>query len=150
MLKIGELALFLESRAVAARHGLLEVTHHLMDDVATDAKALIGHEIDRWPPLADRTVAEKQRLGYVGQISPTDPLLRTGDMRESIKPDAELTAYGVEGVVGSGSKIALYQEMGTSRIPPRPFLAEAMAHIEHKARHEIELFGAALLRPPVI
>ena len=150
MLTIGELALFFEGKAAHARHGLLEVTHHLMKEVAKDAKSLIGHELDRWPPLAESTIAEKQRLGYVGQVSGTDPLLRTGDMRETIKAHAELTASGAEGVVGSGSKIALYQEVGTHRIPPRPFLAEAMAHIEHKAKHEIELFGAALLRPPVI
>ena len=150
MLTIGELALFMEKQAAHARHGLLEVTHHLMKAVATDAKALIGHELDRWPPLADGTVAEKLLLGYVGHISATDPLLRTGDMRETIKHHAELTATGAEGVVGSGSKIALDQEMGTKHIPPRPFLAEAMAQIEPKARHEIELFGAALLRPPIV
>jgi hypothetical protein len=44
------------------------------------------------------------------------PLLRTGEMRDSIE-------YVV--AVGSDLDVAVYQELGTSRIPPRSFLASA-------------------------
>lgn len=150
MLTIGELALFLESRVVNARHGLVEITQHLMEHAAVEAKAVIGHELDQWPPLAASTIAEKQRLGYVNQISPTDPLLRTGDMRESVDAAAEATSYGAKGVIGSRLKEALWQELGTAKIPSRPFLAGPIARIETKARHEIELYAMALLRPPIV
>jgi hypothetical protein len=88
----------------------------------TMAVEYIGHELPSWPPLAASTVAQKQRLGFVGRVSATDPLLRTGEMRDSIA--AEVVPYAV--VVGSPLDKAMWQELGTSRIPPRPFLALAM------------------------
>ncbi len=92
-----------------------------------DARAMIGTEPDIWPALATATIAEKARLGFSGQISPTDPLLRTGDLRESITAQAD--ADGI--TLGSSSPIATYQERGTARIPPRPFLATTMrAHVD--------------------
>ena len=72
-----------------------------------------------WADLADSTIAEKEKLGFA---PPDNPLLRTGDLRDSIDH-----AVGVrEGAVGSDSPIAEYQELGTSRgIPPRSFLGGA-------------------------
>lgn len=49
------------------------------------------------------------------------PWARTGALRDSIAAQAE----GLEAVVGSSDPAAAPQEMGTSRIPPRPFLAPA-------------------------
>lgn len=96
--------------------------------VQHEAKAEIGHYQDAagplaaWAPLAEATKADRTRKGYPAD----EPLLREGDLRDSIEiavsdPGAALT----EGAVGSNSDIAVYQELGTSRIPPRSFLGGA-------------------------
>ncbi len=103
----------------AAEHGLNQATKLIQED----AKARIGEYQDAagpfpaWANLAESTVNDRISKGF----SPDEPLLRTGDLRESIEREVK----GLEGVVGSKSDIALYQEMGTERIPPRPFLGPA-------------------------
>lgn len=75
-----------------------------------------------WPPLAPATEAQRLHEGY----APDAALLRSGALRDSI--GFALTAAGdgrQEGVVGSTSEIAVYQELGTSRVPPRSFLGAA-------------------------
>ena len=47
------------------------------------------------------------------------PWRKTGVLRDSIGTDAE----GDEAVIGSTSNIALFQEHGTDKIPPRPTFA---------------------------
>lgn len=49
------------------------------------------------------------------------PWLRSGALRDSIGH----TTAGAEAVVGSRDPVAVYQECGTHRDPPRPFLAPA-------------------------
>ncbi len=71
-----------------------------------------------WSPLADSTKRERVRLGF----TPDDPLLRTGDLRDSIEHEVE----DWDAVVGSTSPIMPYQEFGTARIPPRPVLGIAL------------------------
>jgi len=105
-----------------------EVTHHIAEKSAEiikkDAQARIGEyqgytgPFNSWAPLAEATVADRVAQGF----TPDDPLLRTGELRESI----EAVAKGGEAVVGSTSDIALYQELGTDKIPPRPFLGPAI------------------------
>jgi phage gpG-like protein len=51
------------------------------------------------------------------------PWVRTGALRDSIA----VTASGLEAAIGSNDPAAAPQEMGTSRLPPRPFLAPAAA-----------------------
>ena len=118
--------------------------------VAAEAKRLIGHENPEWAPLAPSTIAEKSRLGFTGRISATDPLYRTGEMRESIEGVAE----GLVGVVGSSDKVALWQEMGTLRptgsIPPRPFLGLAMSRVYPIADRVFGLVGVNLVSPEKI
>ena len=67
-----------------------------------------------WEKLAPSTVEDRVRHGY----APDQPLLREGTLRASI----EYTIKGNQGWVGSNLDIAVFQELGTSRIPPRPFL----------------------------
>ncbi len=101
--------------------------------VEARAKAIVGHyqndtgPFDPWRDLADSTIADKERKGYA---PPDNPLLRTGDMRESITHDASPT----RGIVGSDEDIALWQELGTHgpnpgpdgyHVPPRSFLGAA-------------------------
>jgi hypothetical protein len=70
-----------------------------------------------WAPLADSTVADRVAKGY----SPDEPLLREGDLRDSIGREV----HAVEAAVGSTSQIMVWQELGTSRMPPRAVLGPA-------------------------
>jgi HK97 gp10 family phage protein len=89
------------------------------------AKEKIGEYQDQvgpfiaWPELADSTKADRLRKGF----SEDEPLLRTGAMRDSIEHMVvDNAAY-----VGSNSDIAVFQELGTSKMPPRSFLGGALA-----------------------
>lgn len=95
------------------------------------AKAKIGHYqppvwpiFNRWAKLAESTLEQKIRLGYA---PPDNPLLREGDLRESI-------GHAVEGMklwLGSTSKVGLWQEQGTSNgVPPRPFISPALVEAQ--------------------
>lgn len=70
-----------------------------------------------WAPLTPGTQADRVAKGF----APEDPLLRTGELRDSIVMEHEHFAV----VVGSTSPVAGYQEYGTSSIPPRPFIGPA-------------------------
>jgi HK97 gp10 family phage protein len=94
--------------------------------VQKQAKAAIGKEHEEWPSLAEATITDKARHGF-----PTPkPLLRTGELRDSI----QYTVRGLEGAVGSDLARAFYQEMGTSRMPPRSFLRSSAIASEDKIR----------------
>ena len=87
------------------------------------AKEKIGEYQDEagpfvaWAELAESTKADRTRQGF-----PEDePLLRTGEMRDSIEHQVEVPVAQV----GSNSDIAVYQELGTQHIPPRSFLGGA-------------------------
>lgn len=85
-----------------------------------------------WPELAEFTVQDRLAQGY----SPDEPLLRDGTLRDSITHEVG----HLEAVVGSTSEIAVYQELGTHKIPPRPFLGPAAVHDE---KFTVEIIGAA-------
>jgi hypothetical protein len=97
--------------------------------IADEARRVIGSYDYGWPSLAPSTLAKK---------SADTPLLESGKMRASI----EWNASGNTGAVGSNSDIAVYQELGTSRIPPRPFLMGAAVAMEPKIH---ALFERAVL-----
>lgn len=91
--------------------------------IEKDAKNRIGEyqgsvgPFQDWAPLADSTEAEKERLGYALDA----PLLREGDLKNSIEHEVE----NGEAIIGSKLDIAAYQEFGTEKIPPRPFIGPA-------------------------
>jgi phage gpG-like protein len=87
--------------------------------VCAEAKRVIGTYDYGWPQLSPATLAHKFF---------NTPLLETGEMRASIEWNAE----GNQGYVGSNSDKAVWQELGTSKIPPRPFLAGAAMAMEDK------------------
>jgi HK97 gp10 family phage protein len=80
------------------------------------------------------------QLGY----SANDPLLRTGEMRESI--EYNMDADGREAYVGTNNEKAVFNEFGTSKIPPRSFLGGA---VEHKGQEcadaTAEILGKAFM-----
>lgn len=92
--------------------------------VEAEAKREIGTyqgavgPLPAWAPLAEATQADRVRQGYPAD----EPLLRTGEVRDSI---GHAVGNGVA-VVGSNSDKAVWQEMGTKTIPPRSFLAGAL------------------------
>ena len=98
---------------------LTKAAEHIRDE----CKALIGTEDEAWAALAVSTISEKERLGYVGQVSATDPLLRSGEFRESwaVGPVDPRQA-----TVGSSNPLAPYFERGTSRMPARPVLGTVL------------------------
>lgn len=67
-----------------------------------------------WAELAESTKEERVRLGF----TENDPLLRSGELRDSI----EREATKMEAIVGSTSDIMPYHEFGTAKMPPRPVL----------------------------
>lgn len=97
-----------------AEHNALEQAALIVEK---EAKDLIGSEHPFWPQLADATIADRERKGYPAD----EPLLRTGELRGSIEHKVE----GHVAHVGSDLDIAVYQELGTSKMPPRSFLGQA-------------------------
>lgn len=70
--------------------------------------------------LAD---AVRERLSAPPGTAHDAPWWRTGALRASIDHASD----GLIAAVGSVSAVAVAQEMGTSRVPPRPFLAPVAA-----------------------
>jgi hypothetical protein len=82
--------------------------------VANAAKEALGTYEFGWIPLKPETIAHKMRGD--------SPLLETGELRDS---------EGNIGHVGSNADRAVWMELGTSKIPPRSFLAAAAMQQEH-------------------
>lgn len=121
----------------AASHRALDAAAKIVEE---DAKQRIGHYQDEagpfvgWVELADSTKADRAAKGF----SENDPLLRTGELRESIS--REVTSE--EAVIGSTSDIAVYQEVGTDKIPPRPFLGAAAFSNKEKI---LKILGGSMM-----
>jgi hypothetical protein len=106
------------------------------------AREVIGSYAFGWTPLKPETIARK--------ATGDSPLLETGEMRDSI--GIEIEEDGKKAHVGSNDDKAVWQELGTSRIPPRSFLAGAAMRVSAEVpaivmRHMAEAFaggGAAM------
>lgn len=108
--------------------------------VEAEAKKAIGTYDFDWPQLAESTQHDRERKGF----APNEPLLRTGELRNSISHQV-VSDHEVE--IGSDSKVALWQELGTATIPPRPFLLPSWFYVEgNGAIREIiqQTIGAAI------
>jgi phage gpG-like protein len=123
--------------------------HHALDQaslvIENEAKDSIGHDehpgagpFPDWDELAHSTQEEKERLGYTGRISAYDSELRTGDLRDSY----EHTVGTDEAVIGSDSEVAVYQELGTDKMPARSILGAAAAR---KSPEVARILGQAAL-----
>jgi HK97 gp10 family phage protein len=65
--------------------------------------------------------AVRESLSHTPGGQHETPWLRTAQLRDSIAREAD----GTQAVIGSSNMIAVYQELGTRSVPPRPFLAPA-------------------------
>ena len=93
--------------------------------------------------------AERMAAAVQDALSePTDtgehdlPWLRSGALRDSVVAQAN----GLQAVVGSSDPAAVPQEMGTSHMPPRPFLASIASSMGEEIARTIGAKVAAALR----
>ena len=75
----------------------------------------------------------RELLSRVPGSDHSAPWLQTGALRDSIRSEADPE----EAVVASSSLDAIYQEHGTSAVPPRPFLAPTGAAGGEDAAREV-------------
>jgi phage gpG-like protein len=120
------------------RHGLEAVAER----IEHTAREKFGHyqpevgPFEAWQELAEFTKQDRVAKGF----AENDPLLRTGELRDSIGR----AVRGFEAVIGSTSDISVYQELGTNRMPPRPFLGPAVIQNEEGIRaiwHDVLVRG---------
>ena len=104
--------------AAFATEMILEVDHRRRESleiaavaIEEGAKEAIGTYAYGWAPLAPSTLEKK---------AADTPLLETGQLRDSITHSVDAN----EARVGSNEDTAVWQELGTSHIPPRSFLVE--------------------------
>lgn len=118
-------------------HSTMEQAGKLMEDAA---KAKLGEYQPGWPPLSPDTIARK--------ATGDSPLLETGELRESIH-HIVIDAPGGQGgevYVGSDNDKALWHELGTVHIPPRPFLTSTAMEMGPKLADLVGARTAAFLR----
>lgn len=88
-----------------------------------------------WAPLAESTIADKEDGGF---SPPDNPLLRTGEMRDSI--DHEV--HHLEAVVGATDEKMVFHEFGTSKMPARPVFGPAAFRNKERIKR---ILGAAMV-----
>jgi phage gpG-like protein len=123
-------AMFFGALAHEIKHGEHDGLEEAAKIVEAESKRVIGTYDYGWPPLAESTLKRK---------AADTPLLETGELRDSITHSME----GKSAFVGSNSQIAVWQELGTTRIPPRSFLLQAALH---KEREICEAVGKAVIK----
>ncbi len=138
----------LGTMAAAARAAQRPAMARACAIVQREARDAVGHgeqahgPFPAWPALAEATQRERVREGF----TPDAPLLRSGSLRESIGVAvADSGRGGVEGVVGSESEVAVFQELGTARIPPRSFLGASALRVADQVAGEFGRVVAAAL-----
>ena len=134
---VAHLAVIEAAVHMQSEHGLKK-SAGLIEHAAKESLGTYQPEVGpfpAWSPLADATKAERERLGF----TPDDPLLRDGELiRDSIKHEVA----GADAVIGSPEEVAAYQEFGTNKIPPRPFMGPLVI----TKKKEVEaIMGKALL-----
>jgi hypothetical protein len=137
-LSLASFVIHLEQALVEIHHETHKALERAGQVVEKEAKFEIGHYQDQagpfvaWKELAAATKSDRIAHGF----SENDPLLRTGDMRDTVKHRVDMTGIASgEAHIGSDSEIALYQEIGTVSIPPRSFLGGALVRKIEAVKH---------------
>ena len=140
----------LAAKLTALQGGALLAQQHALSEgakiVHEEARDRIGTyqgaagPFGAWPQLAQSTQDERVREGY----SPNDPLLRSGDMRDSL----EWNASPFQANIGSDSPVAKAQELGDGDdLPARSFLGGAAYSKEEEVVDKVrqELVAAYII-----
>jgi phage gpG-like protein len=106
----------LEADMHAAEHAIIMKACIM---IANAAKEALGTYEFGWVSLKPETIARKMRGD--------SPLLETAELKNSI----QWNASGNTGAVGTDLDRGMWMEFGTSKIPPRSFLAAAAQQQEH-------------------
>jgi hypothetical protein len=133
----------LTGMALAVHHESERALERAARVVEKEAKRSIGDYQNAaapfagWAELADSTKEDRVRQGY----PENEPELRDGTMRDGI--EHTVIMHDVSGVayVGSDSQILEWQELGTSKMPPRSILGGALVRKEEKVA---ELIGGSV------
>lgn len=73
-----------------------------------------------WPPLAETTLAEKERGGW-----PADPLIRTGDLKASLVDPGRASDKGPRHMIyGTDVEYAWFHQTGTRKMPQRQVIPD--------------------------
>jgi hypothetical protein len=115
-------------------------------DLVRHAQAMIGTEDEGWAALAASTVAEKERKGWTGRVSATDPLYAEGGYRLSF--GFRIDEKGL--LWGTTDPVAPFLEYGTMRMPARPVVGSVMFVHGHGAANLVagHLIAAMTGRSP--
>jgi len=122
----------LTMHALVARHEQRHALNEVGQLILAEARSAMGTYRYGWPPLQPSTVARKR--------NGDTPLVETGEMRRD---------YGVNLVddttveVGSNNPKAIWHELGTGHVPPRPVLQPAAQAVEPRAS---QIIGDRCLR----
>jgi hypothetical protein len=143
MISFEQYARFLQRSAARAEPLIGVALARVGDHALSLATEYVGHELPQWEPLSAGYVAQKRKDGLTGRVSATDPWLRTGETVESFAAVVE----GHSAVLGSPLDKAMWNELGTSRAPPRPVLALAMQNATEFAEDVFYEAAVALLVP---
>ncbi|GGH14882.1 hypothetical protein GCM10007036_14480 [Alsobacter metallidurans] len=122
---LGAFATHLGGLVVGMEHAETVALRKAAKIVQTEAKRVIGTYEYGWTPLKPDTIKAKAR----GDT----PLLETGQLRDSIGIKVGIG----NATIGSNEMKAVWQELGTSRIPPRSFLVAAAKHKQKEVVAEI-------------
>lgn len=100
-------------RALANLEPLWDRFKPILGEIEAEQFSSQGH--GAWPGLAASTLAQKAAHGY-----PADPLVRTGDLRESlVNPGRAAQSSGDTLIYASDVDYAGYHQDGTSKMPQR-------------------------------
>ena len=111
-----------------ASNALAEAMDAKVKEMVEFARGMIGtyENEGNWPQLSEVTQQDRERLGF----PPNEPLLRTGDLRDSYSYDLTVTPSVIFLMVGSDDVRAVFNELGTATMPPRPVLMPTASHFE--------------------
>jgi len=93
---------------------------------------------EAWQDLAERTKTERVKAGYTED----DPLRASGELAGTFGSRVE----GNRASVGSDDPVAIYQENGTEKIPPRSAIGGAAMRMQDKVAETIAEHAVWALR----
>jgi hypothetical protein len=109
-----------------ANHVALDHAGRIVRD---EARRVLGTYDYNWSPLSARTIARK---------GTDNPGIETGEMRDNTNYRAD--EHSAE--IGSDLDKAVWFELGTSRQPPRSYLAGAF---QHQRAHVVDAIGRVIV-----